>query len=251
MMVSEQYKLLYCPIAKVGYSYWKRLILLLNSNSTQNSPLAKTALHDHKLGKYYPELAHAHLYNAADVKYRLSNYVKIAFVRHPLDRLLSAYEDKFGVGDVERKHFLQLVGEAIVSQCRANYVAAVAGKVPESVSFEEFLCYVSKLTDGEMNKHWRTYWSYCQMCSSSWRYDFIGEYENLSDEANFVLDMLGVKHLRYPSTGYRTDAERRQRFMKAYSAVSNKTLDAVWKKYKIDFDMFGYKLYPDFWYSNN
>jgi len=64
------------------------------------------------------------------------------------------------------------------------------------------------------------------------------------------LDVLGVTHLRYPLAGYRTDTERRQRFITAYNTVSTSTIDAVWRRYQVDFDMFGYKLYPNFWYTD-
>jgi hypothetical protein len=65
-----------------------------------------------------------------------------------------------------------------------------------------------------------------------------------------VLDLLGEKNLRYPTSGYKTNVERRRRFMASYGSVPNATIEAVYKRYKIDLDMFGYKLYLNFWYAN-
>ncbi len=248
MMVVDKHKLLYCRIAKVGYSNWKRLILLMNSNL---STTLKASLHSRTLAKYSPELAQKELYTTQAVQLRLKTYFKMAFVRHPLDRLLSAYEDKFGKHSTSRAYYLKNYGAGIVSLCRNGTVkGGKADTKPANVTFSEFMCYVSRVPYDAMDWHWRPYWSFCQLCQSAWRYDFIGEYEHIGEEANHVLDVLGVTHLRYPLAGYRTDTERRQRFITAYNTVSTSTIDAVWRRYQVDFDMFGYKLYPNFWYTD-
>jgi chondroitin 4-sulfotransferase 11 len=251
IMVVDRYKLLLCRNAKVGYSNWKRLIISMNSNSSNTFQTDK--LHARSMNKYSPELAQAQHYTSAEVQKRLKNYFKVTFVRHPLDRLLSAYEDKLGPRSTTSARYLEENGAAIILNC-GNESAASAIRLsrepPSSVTFSEFLCYVSQQDYTTMNWHWKPYWAFCQLCHSSWSYDFIGEYEHISEDANYVLDLLGEKNLRYPTSGYRTDAERRRRFMASYGSVPNATIEAVYKRYKIDFDMFGYKLYPNFWYEN-
>jgi chondroitin 4-sulfotransferase 11 len=253
MMVVDKYKLLFCRLAKVGHSNWLRLILQLNSNLTSEQA-ATAPLHSITTAHFFPELAFTKRFIPHYVRYRLTNYFKVIFVRHPLDRLLSAYEDKMGELSSSRNYYLKAFGAKIVSLCRKsankdNNNKTFVNSAVTNVTFSEFLCYVSKAPVYDLDWHWQPYWTFCQLCESTWRFDFIGEYEYVADESNHVLDLLGIKHLRYPPHGYRTDRERRERFIRVYSAISSHLIDAIWRRFKVDFDVFGYKLYPNFWYE--
>lgn len=57
-------------------------------------------------------------FTLAEIQYRLQTYFKFIFVRDPLDRLLSAYVDKFQYGD--NPLFTWKFGRHIIAKYRLN-----------------------------------------------------------------------------------------------------------------------------------
>jgi chondroitin 4-sulfotransferase 11 len=113
----------------------------------------------------------------------------------------------------------------------------------DDVRFEEF---VQFLLDSRVKRvldiHWRPYYQICHPCLM--QYDFIGKYETLDEDVNFVLQELGVKHLinfperpNTPKTG--------NVFKSIISNISSEQIHNLWKLYSVDYSMFDYS-YPDF-----
>ncbi len=260
MYVIDKYKSLYCRIPKIGCSNWKKLILYLNTKISSKTALY-SPIHNIEYIKFFPQLADAGRYSRKEVIKRLADYFSFVFIRHPLDRLLSAYKDKIVQSNSmtkQRWYYQRKFVPAIIRLCRSSSQAKVKAKTvvesgggeasSENVTFEEFLCYVTKVRIHQLDKHWAPYERICFFCQPQLNYDFIGEYDYMKEEADFILDLLGVKNVTYPSSN-RTNLQRKERFMKAYVQVSNETLNAIRKRYRRDFEMFGYKEYPDFWYT--
>ena len=191
----------------------------------------------HKM--YFKLLSDTDTYSQRDVEYRLDNYFKFFFVRHPLERLLSAYEDKFNRSGIHRARYISRDGPEIIKMCRNKLVTGI----PEHVTFTEFLCYVSQAPMHKLDIHWLPYWKICNFCESNWQFDFIGEYDTISEEANYLLDQWGLHHVRYPP-GYRTKEEQLKRFLEAYSHVPQHLVTAIWQRFHVDFELFGYKIFP-------
>jgi len=93
LVVDEKHKILYCELPKVGCTNWKRTMLQLihpdkyGSMKVENikSPHGKKGDNGYKyLSEWPPE---------EQIK-MIKSYYKFMFVRHPLERLLSAYRDK-------------------------------------------------------------------------------------------------------------------------------------------------------------
>ena len=92
---------------------------------------------------------------------------KFLVVRHPLDRLVSAYRNKFEFGDPDK--FPLKYGRHIVRQYREN-ATEMALRTGADVTFVEFLTFLTRepLGDG----HWVRQYDQCQPCVV--KYDFIG-----------------------------------------------------------------------------
>ena len=81
LAVNDNLKLIYCVIPKVGTTTWKRVI----AKSREIQPRINRWILWKRLSNYTEE----------ERNERLKKYFKFVFVREPLQRLLSAYKNKF------------------------------------------------------------------------------------------------------------------------------------------------------------
>jgi chondroitin 4-sulfotransferase 11 len=245
MYVIDSHKLLYCRLPKIGCTNWKRVIAYLSGNLTAEAVLSAnhSTVHSDYHRAYVKELAYAN-YTQRTVDYLLAAYFKFVFIRHPLERLLSAYADKINTTSEEKFENIDYAGY-IKQLCRGNS-SNNSTNFANPVTFQEFLCYVSKAPPSKLNRHWQPYWMICTFCQSSWRYDFIGEYDSMEEEANVLLNRWGVRTLRFPTKNF-TRQNQVDRFKNAYDSVPKSVIHAVYRRYRLDFDLFGYKKYPSFY----
>ncbi|XP_060095272.1 carbohydrate sulfotransferase 14 [Heteronotia binoei] len=225
ILVSDKHHFLYCYVPKVACSNWKRILKVLDGVLENVDVKLKM---DHKkdlvfLSEMKPE----------EIRYRLKHYFKFIFVRDPMERLLSAYRNKFG----EIKEYQLKYGVEIVNRYRKN-----PGKTTgDDVTFSEFLRYLLDEEVEKMNEHWMPIYSLCQPCAV--RYDFIGSYERLNEDANYVLERVQApSFIHFPE---------RQSW---YKPVTPQTLHyylcntprglvkELLPKYILDFSLFAYPL---------
>ncbi|XP_027743632.1 carbohydrate sulfotransferase 8-like isoform X2 [Empidonax traillii] len=151
LFVEHKHKFIYCEVPKVGCSNWKRTIFLLQSDLNAE---ASEIEHDHihqtsaikRLGSYPP----------ARQKEFLSNYTKVMFTRHPLERLVSAYRDKL------------LHSEPFYSITVANEIRAMFRKnrnSSEKVSFQEFVNFILTKPPNALDIHWKPMFLLCNPCN--------------------------------------------------------------------------------------
>uniref|UniRef100_A0A8C9NBU2 Carbohydrate sulfotransferase n=1 Tax=Serinus canaria TaxID=9135 RepID=A0A8C9NBU2_SERCA len=168
-----------------------------------------------------------------EISYRLKHYYKFIFVRNPMERLLSAYRNKFG----EIKEYQQKYGVEIVRRYRKNG----GNSAGDDVSFSEFLQYLLDEDVERMNEHWMPIYNLCQPCAV--RYDFIGSYERLHADANHVLE-----HIQSPSF---VRFPERQAWYKPVTAetlhyylcnTQRRLIRELLPKYILDFSLFAYPL---------
>ena len=72
----------------------------------------------HVTGRYLRRLS---TMGASAVRYRLNNYYKFVFVRHPLDRLVSAFREKFSAN----ARYKQLLGTRIIHRLCEYVLSAI------------------------------------------------------------------------------------------------------------------------------
>lgn len=93
IIVNDQYKVLFCYISTVACTNIKRVFLNLTGQMNTTNPLALKSKDVHmSLDKY---LTYLDLYSNEEAAEKLRRYRKLIFVREPLERLLSAYQNKF------------------------------------------------------------------------------------------------------------------------------------------------------------
>ena len=96
--VDDKHKLLYCYVPKVACTSWKVKLSLMSDKAVNGEA---TVVNTHPspvdtwggLAKYGIKMLST--YTPEQIKHRLENYFKFIFVRHPMERLVSAYRSKF------------------------------------------------------------------------------------------------------------------------------------------------------------
>ena len=219
-LVFHSKKIIYCSVPKVASSEWKSTLYVLSEyNRTSNN------IHNAKfkrLNQYSPD----------DVLKMLQNYFKFLFVREPFERFLSAYKDKFLK---ENRIFHRAIGRKIIKLFRPN-ATKHALETGSDVSFQEFTDYVVKTQ--HFDEHWSPFDHLCHPCAI--HYDFIGHYEDLAQDAPYLVKMAGIDD-RVSFPPFRASHTSTE-LVHYYSQISKRRILELAKLYKGDFEMFGYSL---------
>ncbi|XP_010771332.1 carbohydrate sulfotransferase 14 [Notothenia coriiceps] len=228
ILVNDQYHFLYCYVPKVACSNWKRVLKVLNGVLESVDVSIKM---DHR-----SDLQFLSSFKPEQIQYRLKHYFKFMFVREPMERLLSAYRNKFG----EIKSYQKKYGVEIVKRYRKTRAkdATVKG---DDVTFAEFVRYLLDTDAERMNEHWMPVYNLCQPCAVS--YDFIGSYEHLERDSEFVLQRIGAPpHVRFPErqTWYKPVTTETLHYY--LCTLPHKLLRELLPKYILDFSLFAYHL---------
>lgn len=153
---------------------------------------------------------------------------RIAFVRNPYTRLLSAYNNKVvgskRYGDIQ---------ERLIAR-RGFFPGFFNAKMP---TFKEFVNYVFKIPDEHRDIHWRSQVNILHF--NQLEYNFIGYIGSFQEDLakliavnfNDKIEVNGlITKVDNPSTGLAFD-----------EAYLKQTLRKVYTSYKSDFKLFGYK----------
>lgn len=233
VFVEDRSRLLYCEVPKAGCSNWKRVLMVLggSASSTQNIP--------HHDAHYDNHLRRLESYDHAGIAERLRSYTKVLFVREPFQRLVSAFRDKF---ESPNSYYHPVFGRPIISKYRINATHA-ALRTGAGVTFREFAQYLLDVRRPVgLDIHWEPVSQLCSPCLL--QYDFIGKFERLQEEANFLLRSLGSPvNLTFPDfkdrnpQAERTSSSITQRYFSQLNATERQK---VFDFYYMDYLMFNY-----------
>ena len=242
MFVDERYKFIYCEVPKVACTNWKRIMLILTGkmNTTNPMELSAAEVHGDLMFKYLRRLD---TYKPKEIRTVLNTYFKVMFVRHPLERLLSAFRNKFTVS--YNQYFPLKYGRKIIRKYRKDASQKALNK-GHDVRFEEFVKYLIDLKQSNepYNAHWREYYKLCHPCMV--QYDIIGKYDTLEQDVDYILKILGVDDLiKFPPKPSHKGPSTHELLKQSYKNVTSFEIHKLWEMYAVDFAMFGYK-YPDF-----
>ena len=174
-------------------------------------------------------------YSKAGIRYRLKNYLKFTFVRHPFERLVSAYNNKL----VEANTFYRMsVGRTIIERYRKE-PSERSLRTGHDVLFPEFVQYViDEWRTGQlMDVHWRPMVDLCTPCHV--HYDVVGKFETLKEDADFVLNSVNQTRVRgFPRFHPAVSKSSAKLYVDQLTAQQ---LNAIlFHVYKYDFELFDY-----------
>ena len=219
-MISEQfsiylepYQAVYIDIAKVASSSIKAtLASVLELENANGNP--------HEVDFPRPPRADS---NGAKV---YPNLYTFAFVRNPWDRLVSCYRDKIG-GEVP--DFTGFADNG-VAHCLARFDVFKSG-----MSFTDFAYAVASIPDEDADEHFRSQADYVTNSAGHVAVDFVGRYENLSNDFSKAASRIGLNpDLKLP----RLQAASSRDFRRYYTPD---IASLVASRYAKDVELFNYQ----------
>ena len=198
LMWDLQHKLIYCPVYKVASGTWTTNFLRL---SKFNEDLPKwqrfSKLHgasESASRKLFPPPA-----GKTKQKKLLKTMTKFLVVRHPFDRIVSAYTGKIANPMAKPRYYRKLQKE-IIKKYRSDW-----SKNTSPPTFAEYVRYLLDLTDDLTNpKDWRVvdcvqaYYSVCAPCDV--KYDVIVKLETHDEDTEFLIRRNNLTELQEPFT---------------------------------------------------
>ncbi|XP_064214306.1 carbohydrate sulfotransferase 11 isoform X2 [Tribolium castaneum] len=229
VLVDHKHRLLYCYVPKVACTNWKRILMVLTgvTSATNVVDIPGSVAHAENSTLKLSQLRNDSIANC------VNTYTTFIMVRHPFERLLSAYRNKFET--TYTQYFRVRYGKDIIRKYRKNATKTDL-ETGRNVSFREFVLYI---LDGgaAANEHWAPIYDLCQPCSLN--YTFIGRYETLGEDSRALLDMIGAPSLTFPYTKPSNTAYKLKRY---FQQLSMSDIQRLYKQYEYDFKLFGYNL---------
>ncbi|XP_034285539.1 carbohydrate sulfotransferase 9 isoform X2 [Pantherophis guttatus] len=233
--VEDKYKVLYCEVPKAGCSNWKRILMILGGLANSAANISHNSVH------YGGNLNKLDSYNLTEIQKRLKTYTKIIFVRDPMERLVSAFRDKFEHPNI---YYHPVFGKAIIKKYRPN-ADKKALTTGSGVKFKEFIQYLlDPYRPLGMDIHWEQINKLCYPCDID--YNFIGKFETLEKDANYILKLINAPdEVQFPhfkdrhSTDKRTNSEVIRKYLSEIPAAERLQ---VYGFYYLDYLMFNYTI---------
>ncbi|XP_041358241.1 carbohydrate sulfotransferase 11-like isoform X1 [Gigantopelta aegis] len=238
LVYNDKYKFIFCLLPKVGSSNWRRIMLVLSDKVNTSDPLSLSIKSVY--AKYLGSLPYLASLPQEEISYRLKHYYKFIFVRDPLERLLSTYQNKF-CG--KNRFAWRKVGTRIIRAYRSEPTeAAVASGL--GVRFSEFVAYVVDSSVYSYDIHWQLISILSSPCEI--KYDFVGHLNNSGADAKKVLDHLGLSHLvQYPERDYNYKyANTTSKLKEYYNKIPLSHLVKLVPIYNLDYLMFNLTIPP-------
>lgn len=241
MFVDRTHSLTWCKVPKAASTSWLHAFLeLAGVQDVASKDMAgKHAL----LREKYPLLTNSLL------KRIMPTTMKFMVVRHPFERVLSAYRDKLENSERDLKdrggYYYAIYGKRIVKAYRKpsssddhNY------NNQKEPTFREFIQYLLDTDVEEYDEHWRPIFLLCTPCHV--RFDIIAKMETLSRDADFILYHRGLSNTVNVEWSHRTDqSQKTSDVVKSYySQLTSSEVKQLYYKYLPDFLMFEYDLDP-------
>jgi len=239
LICSQEQKLSLCPVYKAASTFLLKKFLLIapsgkyDKNSVKHLDTNANILARKEFGylkgwDLYPEFT--------------TNGVTIIFVRHPFERILSAFRDKLEDPKIKggsfNEYYYNKYGRRVVRYYRVDKVTGPSYKYPR---FHEFVNY---LLDKDMrydDEHWTPFYRSCTPCNLD--YSFIGKFETLYWDIHLLSNKVNLTEKWDDPKDYFQSSTYLQVSKEYFGLLERDTIRKLFDRYKLDFEMFGYS--PD------
>ena len=174
--------------------------------------------------------------------FQKNQMLSFSFVRHPFERIVSAYKDKF------------LRNRTIASTTVQRYDIESNATFPEFIDLvlqqhqEQKTCILSRSDTfcDHIDIHWKPFNSRCLFCDIT--YNVIGKAESFNDDVRYIILKQNLEKLIPLNTtvlrlNYKPDQKQRDAKKEAlayFSLLSKLQIDKLYEFYHFDFELFDY-----------
>ncbi|CAI5504771.1 unnamed protein product, partial [Closterium sp. Naga37s-1] len=233
-MVEEKLKLFICTVPKVAANSWLMWLRAMLGQPHPEDPLL--ALDDDRAGWH---MLHVHFTEKQAVRAMTRpDLFRFTFVRNPFSRVLSAYNNKLVITDSPNNKTgpgsREYWNHAFFRLIRAQWEAVK--KEDDLVSFHDFVKLVGlvfKERRWHMDRHIALQRDVCAL--GLIKYDFVGRFESLEEDAKYVVNRFGGDHLDIFNFGVNAHQTRAdEKLVKMYD---KETYERVKKLYALDLEI--------------
>jgi len=245
MYYDDEMDYVYCIVGKAASTSLRRTLVMLTgkiSKFQRPEQLPGDVIHGAgAVDKYIGRLEYV---PAAyrDWRFKDNRYFTFMFVREPLEKLVSAFRYT-----LIENNFNNLDKTLIQRYRPHDYRPSIKRY---NVTFAEFVHYVldERAAGRMLDRHWKPQNEVCRVCQL--RYDFIGHYETLYEDADYVVSKLKsrimdveqrrrVANIKFPAdSGHRKSSGFLQQM---YANVPAAHIKALYQMYADDYALFGFK----------
>ena len=253
MRVNQEYKVLFCLVEKSG-STNIRIMFLIAANvvpvTSATQPRSKLKA---LIKVYYSNmtiLSKLQLKQGVTVESLQTQYYKMMIVRHPLERLVSAYRDKL-VGAVKRNE-LKNPNDNYSNNLKLEIFKAIHPdryhqwlhhtNMQHYVTFSDFIQFIVDKPNADLNIHYQPVISLCNVCGV--KYDFYGAHKRFNQDAQILATKLGGT-AEYISNPFHISNDKTVNVLSTfYSQLSQDLKEQLFRDWYSELEFY-YYLYPE------
>ncbi|KAF2878661.1 hypothetical protein ILUMI_27510 [Ignelater luminosus] len=232
-LVNKKYHLVWCNVFKAASTSWMYNFNLLAGYSPKF--LKQTKLVPLSLARQkYPRPSLSALRQA------FNNSVSFLIVRHPFERLLSAYRDKLQFSLPHTYH--RKLGNEIIAKYRHNSNNKVRVAKQKWPTFPEFVRFLLDSVKHAqiLDMHWTPITEFCTPCMFD--FDIIAHTETLQEDQEYLIQKAKLQNIIKPewkNPGRGTTSEQIKIY---YSQLTRAQILQLYHIYRYDFELFNYSL---------
>lgn len=235
IFVDHSHRVAFCFIPKVASTSVKTFFAdLLNVSNPSIGPYSVHSVFNEKVLRVGP----SHFPRS-----KLKKYARVIFVRHPFERLVSAFADKAGKPRSQERFFYEVYWDkAIPGRNGSQHPGS-----EKALTFSVFVDYILSKPDHQWDDHWAPYYSRCEPCI--FKYDVVGKLETGDRDFALLFARLGLRNgsVRVPprknsskGRGVGRDGASRKSARDYFAELSSSQVKRLYERYYYDFELFGY-----------
>ncbi|KAL9905938.1 carbohydrate sulfotransferase 11 isoform X2 [Glossina fuscipes] len=230
-LVNKKYHIIWCNVFKAASSSWMFNFNILAGYSPEFL---------HKTKEIFLHLARVRYPRVTldELKQAQNDSITFIIARHPFERLLSAYRDKFMFAVPHSFH--DKLGRKIIRTYRRK---GFDNHAPKHPTFPEFIRWLlDQVKQGNyLDMHFVASTRFCTPCLIN--FDIIMKFETLEEDQLYLIEKTGLKRVIAPEWRNMGKGKNTlELLLQFFSQLTRRELDGLYDYYRYDFELFDYSV---------